>query len=107
MKLVRDKMPQIAEANGRPMTTRRADPEEMLRLLKAKLIEEAAELAATRDGSAEELEEICDVLTVIDRLVSLVDPEALTSVILSKHAHKGPITDTVWVEEADQQCKAV
>jgi len=106
MKLVRDKMPDIAVTNNRPMTTRKAEPAEMMRLLKAKLVEEATEFAATADGSVEELEELCDVLEVINGLSRRVDVDQLVAINLSKLDKKGGLSDVAWVEEADAPCKA-
>lgn len=107
MKLVRDKMPEIAVANNRPMTTRKAEPEELLRLLKQKLVEEATELAATADGSDQELEELCDVLEVINQFSMRIDVNKLVAVNLAKLEKKGGLSDLVWLEDADTQCKAV
>jgi predicted house-cleaning noncanonical NTP pyrophosphatase (MazG superfamily) len=61
VKLVRDKMPGLAAARGRPMRTRvAADAAEFRRLLAAKLVEEAKEFEATPL-----LEELADVLEVV------------------------------------------
>jgi predicted house-cleaning noncanonical NTP pyrophosphatase (MazG superfamily) len=107
MNLVRDKMPEIAQANSCPMTTRKAGPEEMLRLLKAKLVEEATEFAATADGSDQELEELGDVYAVLDRLSCFTNTVRLVQLARIKDEAKGVINDLVWLEEADTHYKAV
>ena len=56
MKLVRDRIPELAGANGRPAGFHQADPAEFGRRLRAKLVEEAQE-AATANGPAELLDE--------------------------------------------------
>ena len=69
MKLVRDRIPQLATSNGQPAAFRQADPAEYGRLLRAKLLEEAAE-AATAGGPAELLAELGDVLQILYALAS-------------------------------------
>jgi predicted house-cleaning noncanonical NTP pyrophosphatase (MazG superfamily) len=66
MKLVRDRIPELA---GQPGAFHEADPDEFGLLLRAKLLEEAAEAAtASPDGL---LEELGDVLQVLYALASL------------------------------------
>lgn len=57
VKLIRDKIPEIASAKGEKITVRRAENGELKRLLAEKLVEEAAEFA---DNPS--LEELADVL---------------------------------------------
>lgn len=59
-KLVRDKIPQIIESDGKKHSTRIAKQEELLELLEAKLVEEANEF-----HEAKNLEELVDLLEVI------------------------------------------
>jgi predicted house-cleaning noncanonical NTP pyrophosphatase (MazG superfamily) len=75
MKLVRDRIPELV---GQPGAFRQADPAEFDRLLRAKLLEEAAE-AASASGPAELLEELGDVLQVLYALASQtgVEPAAI------------------------------
>jgi predicted house-cleaning noncanonical NTP pyrophosphatase (MazG superfamily) len=68
MKLVRDRIPELA-GNGQPGAHHQADPAEYAGLLRAKLLEEAAE-AASAPGPAELLEELGDVLQVLYSLAS-------------------------------------
>jgi len=59
-KLVRDKIPEIIEADGKKCETRIAAKEELIELLEAKLKEEAAEFNEARN-----LEELADLMEVI------------------------------------------
>ncbi|MFI7073400.1 nucleoside triphosphate pyrophosphohydrolase [Micromonospora sediminicola] len=71
-KLVRDGIPALIAASGEVAIVRAAEPEEMLTLLRAKLLEEVEEFVASDD-----LVELADVLEVIyalaDRLGSSRD----------------------------------
>jgi predicted house-cleaning noncanonical NTP pyrophosphatase (MazG superfamily) len=68
MKLVRDRIPELAAGTGQPAAFHQADPDEFGLLLRAKLLEEAAEAAtASPDGL---LEELGDVLQVLYALAS-------------------------------------
>jgi predicted house-cleaning noncanonical NTP pyrophosphatase (MazG superfamily) len=59
-KLVRDKIPNIIEADGKKCETRIAAKEELIELLEAKLREEAAEFS-----EAKNLEELADLMEVV------------------------------------------
>jgi predicted house-cleaning noncanonical NTP pyrophosphatase (MazG superfamily) len=67
VKLVRDRIPELAGA-GQLGAFRQADPAEFGRLLRAKLLEEAAEAATAAPGGL--LEELGDVLQVLYALAS-------------------------------------
>ena len=63
MKLVRDRIPELAAANGPPGDFHQADPAEYSQRLRAKLLEEAGEAAtASPAGLAEELGDVLQVL---------------------------------------------
>ena len=72
MKLVRDRIPELTASNGQPTAFHQADPAEYARLLRGKLLAEAAE-AADATGPAELLEELGDVLQVLYALASQAD----------------------------------
>lgn len=69
-KLIRDRIPAIARAQGRELALRTADSAEMTRLLGLKLIEEAHEvLDAVANGQRSELlDELADLQTVIEAI---------------------------------------
>lgn len=63
-KLIRDRVPQIIRAQGDEPIVRIADPCEYRELLRAKLVEEAHEVATADDAHVPE--ELADVLEVVD-----------------------------------------
>ena len=75
-KLIRDRIPAIAAAEGRALAVRTAGPEEMARLLGLKLVEEAHEaLGALGAGRTPELlDELADLQTVIDEIAGQMIP---------------------------------
>jgi len=66
-KLVRDRIPEIIQRDGRRCGIRIASEEELVPLLKAKLIEEAQEAAA---DDADLVKELADLAEVIDALLA-------------------------------------
>jgi predicted house-cleaning noncanonical NTP pyrophosphatase (MazG superfamily) len=68
VKLVRDRIPELAAANGQPAGWHQADPEEFGRRLRAKLLEEAQEAATASPAGL--LEELGDVLQVLYALAT-------------------------------------
>lgn len=69
-KLIRDKIPEIAQASGKEIDTRRLEDEELLHYLLKKAVEEARELAHPT-SEANLLEEIADLREVIDAILEL------------------------------------
>jgi predicted house-cleaning noncanonical NTP pyrophosphatase (MazG superfamily) len=69
MKLVRDRIPELAASDGQSAAFHQADPAEYGRLLRDKLLEEAAE-AASVPGPAALLDELGDVLQVLYALAA-------------------------------------
>jgi predicted house-cleaning noncanonical NTP pyrophosphatase (MazG superfamily) len=69
MKLVRDRIPELAAANGHPGTYHQADPAEYARRLRDKLLEEAHEAATASPAAL--VEELGDVLQVLYALAEL------------------------------------
>lgn len=66
IKLIRDHIPAIAARRGQRLTTRTASPDELIPLLRAKVVEEANEVA---DAAPEQLlEELADVLEAVHTL---------------------------------------
>jgi predicted house-cleaning noncanonical NTP pyrophosphatase (MazG superfamily) len=69
VKLVRDRIPELAAANGHPSTFEQASEAEFALLLRAKLLEEAQEAATA--STAALVEELGDVLQVLYALAEL------------------------------------
>src|SRR6266508_3980585 len=69
MKLVRDRIPELAASHGQPGSFHLADPTEYGRRLRDKLLEEANEAAAATSPAAL-LEELGDILQVLYALAS-------------------------------------
>jgi predicted house-cleaning noncanonical NTP pyrophosphatase (MazG superfamily) len=65
-KLIRDLIPHIAASRGQQLDIRIAGPAELPALLRNKIVEEAAEVAAA--GPDELLDELADVLEVVHAL---------------------------------------
>jgi predicted house-cleaning noncanonical NTP pyrophosphatase (MazG superfamily) len=97
-KLVRRHVPDQLRALGEKIETRIAEPDEMLQLLKAKLIEEVSELVEAIDaGAADQIvEELADVQEVIrafgdQRLLRLT----VMARQIEKREEKGTFTNVV------------
>jgi predicted house-cleaning noncanonical NTP pyrophosphatase (MazG superfamily) len=70
-KLVRDKIPELVESQGKKSNTRvLTNDQEYLDYLLLKLIEEATELAKAKNED-NEMEELADVLEVIEAVLAL------------------------------------
>lgn len=67
-KLVRDRIPEIIQTDGRQYEVKVVSSEEYTQLLKAKLVEEAQEVATADDD--EIIKELADLYEVIDSLIS-------------------------------------
>ncbi len=64
-KLVRDKIPQVIEEDGKKYDIKIASKEEHLELLEKKLHEEVAEFIEAKDTKGKNLEELADVMEVL------------------------------------------
>lgn len=105
MKLIRDKVPDLAAARGETLRTRLAEPEERWRLLKAKLVEEALELQAAANGSEAEIEELADVIEVMRRLcddLELSEPGRIQAAYEQKLTEKGEVGFVVLLDEGEK-----
>ena len=91
-KLVRDKIPQIARANGEDPIISIADEIQYRELLRLKLIEEVEEFVASDD-----VEELADVLEVIRALVVELgtDPEWLERIREQKASTRGGFSQRI------------
>ena len=101
MKLVRDRIPELA---GQPGAFRQADPAEFDRLLRDKLLEEAAEAATAAPAAL--LEELGDVLQVLYALASQagLEPAAIECARARKARTRGAFTRrVVWHDPAARE----
>ena len=91
-KLVRDKIPQIIEADGKKCEIRIAGKEEHLQLLEAKLLEEAAEFNEARN-----LEELADLMEVVFGMAKALgfSEEELLKKREAKREHRGGFTEGI------------
>jgi predicted house-cleaning noncanonical NTP pyrophosphatase (MazG superfamily) len=94
-KLVRDKIPQIIEGDGKKCETRIAAKEELIELLEAKLMEEAAEFS-----EAKNLEEIADLMEVIFGLAKVLgySEEELLKMRDTKREQRGGFEEGIVLE---------
>jgi len=99
-KLVRDKIPEIIENDGKECTTKKVSGKEKLAYLYKKLSEELKELA-----EAESVEELADVQEVINAIAKelQISPETLESVRLSKAIERGAFDSGLVLIEVKEQ----
>ena len=95
MKLVRDRIPELAAANGQPGTFQQASKAEYGRWLRDKLLEEAQEAATA--SPADLAEELGDVLQVLYALASQagLEPAAIECARVRKARTRGAFTRRV------------
>lgn len=101
-KLVRDRIPEIIRQSGKECRARVLAGEELLLHLRDKLQEETAEyLDATSDQAS--LEELADVVSVIEALLSLhgADWTTLMKVKATKDKARGGFTRGIFLIDAD------
>lgn len=93
-KLVRDRIPQVIRDDGDEPVTRRAGEEEMLRLLRDKILEEAQEL-----HESGELEEVADIKEALDRYVDVTGAEEkLEEIRENKAEERGRFDENIVLE---------
>lgn len=97
-KLVRDKIPEIIEADGKTCKTRILDDEEYLAALEEKLNEEVAEYQ--KDKNLEEMADVLDVLQAIcvAKGYSLEELEAMRA---KKAEKRGGFADKIFLETVE------
>ncbi len=97
-KLVRDRIPELVEADGENPITHRADDAEYRRRLREKLIEEAEEVAESGDP-----EELADVLAVVEAIRAFegIDPDRLAALQREKRERRGGFGDRIVLERVE------
>ncbi|AXF56905.1 nucleoside triphosphate pyrophosphohydrolase [Salicibibacter kimchii] len=99
-KLVRDKIPEMIENQGRKVTTRILDEKAYHRELRAKLQEEVNEYLHA-DSSVQSIEELADVLEVIHHLAEGHDAsfDDVEKVRKEKEETRGGFQERILLEE--------
>lgn len=97
-KLVRDKIPEIAIANGQTPVTRQLDDEEYQSELHKKLQEEVTEYL--EDVNAEELADILEVVYALGVRLG-VSPEELEQLRVQKAEKRGGFEKRIFLESAE------
>ncbi len=97
-KLVRDKIPEIIQAEGKSLKTRILTDEEYLEALLAKLEEEVAELKEARN-----IEEMGDVHEVLRALADVlgIDRDELEKVRADKAAKRGGFQQKIYLKSVE------
>jgi predicted house-cleaning noncanonical NTP pyrophosphatase (MazG superfamily) len=97
MKLVRDRIPDLAAGAGEPAAFHQATEAEYGRLLRAKLLEEAAEAAtAPPAGLLEELGDVLQVLYALAQLAGLEPAEIECARARKAHTRGAFTCRVVW-----------
>lgn len=99
-KLVRDKIPQIIEADNHTAVVRILDQEEFSAMLRAKLLEESQEVinAPDRDQLVGELADLKEVTDTIQRLENITDAE-IEAVRAKKAEDRGGFQESIFLEK--------
>lgn len=95
-KLVRDKIPDLIEANGEVSITHRASDEEYNQKLREKLNEEVNEFL--KSDNPEELADIIEVVHALGETMDF-DKEKLESLRLKKSEERGSFRDRIILDE--------
>lgn len=98
-KLVRDRISDIIEADGRVAHTRVLDRDEYRSALLDKLVEEAHELREAHNGD-ERLGELADVHEVFTSLLAAfgIAAEEVAAAATAKRAERGGFDRRIWLE---------
>lgn len=99
-KLVRDKIPEIIQEDGKTCTTKTLSKEEYRTELKRKLIEESKELLETKTQD-EMIEELADIYEVIEAILfeDKVDIKDIQDKRICKNMRKGAFEQKVYLQE--------
>ena len=97
MKLIRDRIPELATATGHPGTFHQASEAEYARWLRAKLLEEAQEAAtASPAGLVEELGDVLQVLYALAELAGYAAAEVECARARKARTHGSYTRRLVW-----------
>ncbi|RWZ58696.1 phosphoribosyl-ATP pyrophosphohydrolase [Halobacillus fulvus] len=102
-KLVRDRIPEIIEANGKSFQSRTLEEQEYIHSLRAKLQEEMTEYLAT-ENNHESLTELADLLEVVHALAHTHNGtmEELELIRQHKKKERGAFQNRVFLMDVDE-----
>lgn len=102
-KLVRDRIPEIIEAEGKKATVRVLDEAEYRKALLEKLVEEAREAVAANGDPKELAKEIGDVLEVVDALAVAfgLDRNQIEELKRDRRERRGGFAKKLFLESAE------
>lgn len=103
-KLVRDKIPEIIEKEGKTVSVRILSDEEFRGELRKKIKEEAEELTAAGGSVAEMMKEIGDIYEVIDAIISSsgLDREKILKLKEERKAKRGGFEKKIFLENVEE-----
>ena len=103
-KLVRDRILEIIESDGLAYNARILEPSELLKEVKAKMIEEAKEFHAA-ETAIESVEELADVLELIHTALNTlgVTYEELNEVRLQKKVKRGGFEKAIYLVDMEDR----
>ena len=103
-KLVRDKILEIIEANGSQYSARVLNEEELLKEVKAKMVEEALEFEKA-DDKKEAIEELADILELVYAAISSlgISYEDLEEVRHQKREKRGGFDQAIYLIDVEDE----
>lgn len=95
-KLIRDRIPEIAEQNGDRLETREVEGEELREFVLKKVVEEAEEVR-----EAGEVEELADLVEVVEKFKQLedIEDEEIEKLRNKKNEERGAFEENIVLEE--------
>lgn len=102
-KLIRDKVPQVIEANGAKPKTRILSMKEYERVLREKLVEEAREVggAQTEEALLKELADVAEVLATLQNVHGISD-QVLMQARDDKNEKRGAFAERIFLESVEE-----
>lgn len=103
-KLVRDKILEIIESNGLTYNSRILDPDEILREVKEKMVEEAIELRES-ESNKDVIEELADILELVHTSINIIGSTyaELEEVRLQKRLKRGGFDKAIYLIDVEDE----
>lgn len=97
-KLIRDRIPEVMDAEGVAYELDTLDDDAFRRALRAKLVEEATEAAAC-EGPVELRKELADLLEVVEQMIATeqLDPTEVRRLQERRRAERGGFERRLWL----------